>query len=203
MNNKKKIVFLGESTTGKTSIAYRLIKNEFPKEEIGSTIGASFMILTLNNMKYEIWDTAGQERYLSLVEMYYRKSDIVLLVFNLSDTNTICRLNYYLKKISENLDGDYKVLIIGNKLDLIKKENLSKIDKFVKESLFEFNFMKDQIEYIYISAKTGDNFEEFTKKLVEYGENTFKEEDKIRYKESINLNEIQEFPYNLRNYCYC
>lgn len=158
-----KITILGESTTGKTAIAYRLVRNEFT-EKTESTIGASFLTLIDNNVKFEIWDTAGQERYLALVPMYYRGADVILLVFDLSRLETIERLLHYLEKISKDLTN-YKILIIGNKLDLIDPTDLPRIDKQLKTKLENYKYLFKIIDFINISTKTGENFDLFVHKF--------------------------------------
>ncbi|GME85715.1 unnamed protein product [[Candida] boidinii] len=65
-----KLVLLGESAVGKSSIVHRFVKDSFDDLR-ESTIGAAFLTQTIaldNNVtvKFEIWDTAGQERYKSL-----------------------------------------------------------------------------------------------------------------------------------------
>src|SRR4029079_9407671 len=113
-----KLTFLGESATGKTSIARRLVHNKF-SESYDNTIGASFMLFKFNDLIYDIWDTAGQERYLSLVQLYYRDTDIFLLVFDVTQLTTLDRLTYYMEKIIQDVTTNYRILIIGNKIDLI------------------------------------------------------------------------------------
>ena len=70
-----KVVFLGDTSVGKSCLAVRFIKNEFFEFQ-EPTIGAAFLGKTINvndkRYKFEIWDTAGQERYRSLAPMYYR-----------------------------------------------------------------------------------------------------------------------------------
>ena len=82
-----KVVLLGESAVGKTSLATRFVNNQFSEFE-ESTIGAAFLskALTINNktIKFEIWDTAGQERYQSLAPMYYRGAKVGIIVFDLT-----------------------------------------------------------------------------------------------------------------------
>lgn len=70
-----KLVLLGDTSVGKSSIVIRFVKGQFSEYQ-ESTIGAAFLTQTVSvqdcHVKYEIWDTAGQERYHSLAPMYYR-----------------------------------------------------------------------------------------------------------------------------------
>merc|ERR1712065_92729 len=72
-----KLVLLGESAVGKSSLVLRFVKGQFLEYQ-ESTIGAAFLTQTVclndTTVKFEIWDTAGQERYHSLAPMYYRRA---------------------------------------------------------------------------------------------------------------------------------
>merc|ERR1711898_6305 len=72
-----KLVLLGDSAVGKSSLVLRFVRGQFFEYQEG-TIGAAFLTqnVSLNDytVKFEIWDTAGQERYHSLAPMYHRHS---------------------------------------------------------------------------------------------------------------------------------
>ena len=162
-------VLLGEATVGKTSLVSKLIKDTFT-EETSATIGASFSCTTFNNIKYNFWDTAGQERYLSLVPMYYRKGDIIFLVFDTSRLSTIDRLVHYLKKIREDLvSSNYEVIVVGTKTDL-STCSIEYINELLEEKLGEFmDIIGDSIDCIYVSSKNGTNFDKLLERLKEKG----------------------------------
>ena len=86
-----KVVFLGESSVGKTSIITRYTTGQFLRDN--ATIGVAFISRQLklsseHTVQLEIWDTAGQERYRSLNAMYYRNTDVAIIVFDLSKFNS-------------------------------------------------------------------------------------------------------------------
>merc|ERR1711939_524198 len=79
-----KLVLLGESAVGKSSLVLRFVKDQFDDYR-ESTIGAAFLTQTITldentTVKFEIWDTAGQERYKSLAPMYYRKANENIII---------------------------------------------------------------------------------------------------------------------------
>lgn len=83
-----KVVLLGESAVGKSSLVLRFVKREFHEFQ-ESTIGAAFLTQTVQinddtTVKFEIWDTAGQERYHSLAPMYYRGAQAALVVYDIT-----------------------------------------------------------------------------------------------------------------------
>ena len=92
--NRFKLIILGKASVGKSSIITRFVDKNF-YNDVASTIGASFCIgipsKFKDNVKLDIWDTAGQEKYESLIPMYYRKSDIVLITFDLTYYNSLER----------------------------------------------------------------------------------------------------------------
>ncbi|TUD02854.1 Ras-related protein Rab-5C [Bagarius yarrelli] len=77
-----KLVLLGESAVGKSSLVLRFVKGQFHEYQ-ESTIGAAFLTQTVclddTTVKFEIWDTAGQERYHSLAPMYYRGAQAAII----------------------------------------------------------------------------------------------------------------------------
>ena len=83
-----KVVILGNSGVGKSSIILRFVADNF-KSDGEATIGASYMgkIMQFNDksIKFNIWDTAGQERFHTLAKMYYRDADAAILVYDITN----------------------------------------------------------------------------------------------------------------------
>lgn len=165
-----KMTVLGESSAGKTTMIYRLVKNIFT-EHTDSTIGASFMTLTCDDFKFEIWDTAGQDRYLSLMPMYYRGADVMLMVYDLTNIKTIDRVIYYLRKVIDEVSGNWKIIIVGNKLDLVDRPTVNMVETYLNDKLTEFKKIADRIDTVVISTKSGENFDAFSDKLKRLGRN--------------------------------
>ena len=82
-----KLVLLGDTRVGKSSIVLRFIKGEFDDYK-APTIGATFLTKTVKTddvtVKFEIWDTAGQEKYRSMAPLYYRGTSAALVVFDIT-----------------------------------------------------------------------------------------------------------------------
>lgn len=150
-----KLVFLGESGTGKTSLCLRLVKNQY-NEYIDSTIGAAFWVFTYHGIRYEMWDTAGQERYISMVPNYYRHADAYLLVYDVNNLETLERIHTLVNKIiMENVSPGCFILV-GNQCDkygdcMDNTEELTKLERKVKK---EFESYSVNFKYIFTSAKT-------------------------------------------------
>jgi len=171
---KLKLVTLGEISSGKTSIVQRLLHDKFAVSE--STVGASFFTYDYNNIRYEIWDTAGSERFMALAPIYFRNADIVLLVFDLSAINLFNdyhtgfeKVEFYLKKLQEDMHMKrFKIIIIGTKSDLVTLETLENIKNAARIKINAID--NDVTNFVYISSKTGDGYDNLRKNLFECGE---------------------------------
>ncbi len=148
--NSIKVVLLGESSVGKTSLVVRLKRDIFADDN-ESTVGVSFSRIPYNSINFELWDTAGQQRFFSLLPMYYRSARIVLLVFDVSNLRTLDRIYDFFNKISLDIKNDYKVIIIGNKTDLV--DDLEPVKRAAVEKFKDYSIH----EYVYVSAKSNSN----------------------------------------------
>jgi len=124
-----KVILLGESGVGKTSIINRYMNNEFSENE-ESTIGSTFVSKELirGNVKYKlnIWDTTGQERYHSVTNLFIKGSQIVILVYSIDSKVSFQGLDYWYSSLGNNINGeDYILAIVGNKCDLVDNEAVS------------------------------------------------------------------------------
>lgn len=116
-----KLVLLGDSSVGKTSIVNQFVNNSFSKFQ-DSTIGAAFLSKSVfignDEVRFEIWDTAGQERYHSLAPMYYRNANIVLVVYDITNYTSFHGAKRWINELYKTVNHDVKIILIGNKKDL-------------------------------------------------------------------------------------
>jgi len=115
-----KLVLLGDTGVGKSSLVLRFVKNEF-NEGIESTIGAAFLSQTVIvdnwTVKFEIWDTAGQERYLSLAPMYYRGAAAAVIVYDITSRDSFARAQTWTDELRAKGNPNAIVALAGNKFD--------------------------------------------------------------------------------------
>ena len=123
---KFKVVLLGESGVGKSSLVLRLVKDEWVDSQ-HSTVGASFFRYSTQvddtPVNFDIWDTAGQERYKSLASMYYRGAAAALVVYDITSYESFDRAKYWVRELTAN-SPDTIITLVGNKCDL---ENQRKV----------------------------------------------------------------------------
>ncbi|KAH3664347.1 hypothetical protein WICMUC_005732 [Wickerhamomyces mucosus] len=151
-----KLILVGGSGTGKTSILQQFLSSSFTKRS--QTIGVQFYskIIQINDtvLKLQIWDTAGQERFRSMTRSYYRGSAGVLLVFDISNKNSLYELKDYIQDIQE-LTNNASIVIVGNKLDIY--ENIDPTQRVTDEDVEEVMDRIENAEYMRVSALTGEN----------------------------------------------
>ena len=166
LNNFKeyKILLLGESNVGKTTIFNRYIFDRLDKNQ-GSTIGVDF---EAKNFKYKnqaysikLFDTAGQERFQSITKAYYHMGDGFLIVFDLTNENSLKAIGDWISSLKED-KKEFKFLIIGNKNDLKNQIPENVINEYLKD-------YKDI--YIKTSAIKNENIKESIKKLIDLLDN--------------------------------
>ena len=136
-----KVVLVGETGVGKTSIISQFIDQVF-EEELQTSTGGSFSSKEIffdngKSLKLEIWDTAGQERYRSLTKIFYKNSSCAILVYDITKKQTFDELkNYWIGQIKESAPKDIMLAIVGNKEDLLDKEQVDENEArdFAKEN---------------------------------------------------------------------
>ena len=124
-----KIVLIGESGVGKTTIIAQFIDQMF-QEDLQSTSGGTFSTKSVKCsngkiLKLEIWDTAGQERYRSVAKMFYKDANAAILVYDITNKFSFEELkNYWAEQVLESSPKDIILAIIANKTDLMDKEQV-------------------------------------------------------------------------------
>ena len=122
-----KVVLVGESGVGKTSIITQFIDQTF-QEDQQSTTGGTFSTKSVvcdngKTLKFEIWDTAGQEKYRSLTKMFYKDANAAVLVYDITRKDSFEELqNYWAEQIKESSPSNIILAVAANKSDLFNKE---------------------------------------------------------------------------------
>lgn len=162
-----KLLMIGESNVGKSSIILRFTEDEF-YENMQSTVGMDYKTKQItidgNVIKLAIWDTAGQERFRTLTPSYYRDGQGAILVYDVTDRVTFVKLETWLNELNTYCNKtDIVKMVVGNKIDLPNREVST-------EEGLQFA-RRHQTLYIESSAKTADGikccFEELVQKIIQ------------------------------------
>ncbi|OHT10838.1 small GTP-binding protein [Tritrichomonas foetus] len=153
-----KIILLGDSGVGKTSLINQYIKGEFDSDQsatVGVEFQAKFITSDGENIKLGIWDTAGQEKFRTLTRQFYRNVDGVILVYDITDAKTLQSIDeYWMQQLQENATTSYQTIIVGNKSDM--KETADS-DSLVTTQMGQEMARKYSTLFVEASAKTSDH----------------------------------------------
>lgn len=162
-----KILIIGESGVGKSSLLLRFTDDTFDPE-LAATIGVDFKVKTIavdgNRAKLAIWDTAGQERFRTLTPSYYRGAQGVILVYDVTKRDSFTKLENWLSELETYCTrNDLVKMLVGNKIDKDNREvDRNEGLKFAR---------KHSMLFIEASAKTRDGvqcaFEELVEKILQ------------------------------------
>lgn len=115
-----KVVFVGDSSVGKTSIINIANTGEFL--DTTPTIGACFLVNTyvFDNcqIKLNLWDTAGQEKFRSLTPIFFRDMDIGILVYAVNSLESFNSISFWYESIMAETNHEPMLFLLGNKCDV-------------------------------------------------------------------------------------
>ena len=153
-----KIVTIGNSCVGKTSLIKRFVNNIFNDDNLISTIGIDFSIKLLQiddaKIKLQIWDTAGQERFHSITRSFYLTAKGIIIVYDVTNRKSFEQVHYWLNEISIQREDNIFIpkILVANKTDLIeRKVSFEEGLKLAK---------KNNMTFFETSANTGENVNE-------------------------------------------
>lgn len=183
-----KLLTLGDTSVGKTSILLQYTQGYFPKKAL-STIGVDFRTKYVNlpngkHVKVLLWDTAGQERFRNIADNYYNGSDCVLFVFDITSKSSFEMLSFWMERLKakRNLD-DIVMILVGNKKDLFAKRTVQL--KHIQEMQKEI-----QIKYFEVSALKNEGLDELFDEIIQ---------DTITLIQQREIKKREEFDLNKKN----
>jgi small GTP-binding protein len=167
-----KVVLVGDINVGKTSILNKYINKRFSKEH-RATISIEFKIKTIKINStticdLKIWDTCGDEKYFSITKNYFRDSQGIILVYDITSKKSFLDLSKWLDLIKQ-IEGNSNIILVGNKNDLKNQRevSLNEANKFA---------LKNGLKNYEISAK--EDFDEIDKIFFDLSNDLIKNENK-------------------------
>lgn len=177
---KFKLVFLGDQSSGKTSIIQRAIDDTFPRR-YAATVGVDFVSKTMkmpggadeedkaknnnnnnsgtatsadgkkNTVKLQLWDTAGQERFKASIPSYIRDSHVAVITFDITNRQQFDNIPKWVEQVREIRGNDTVIWMVATKVDTPLYER--KVSWLEMEEMA----MKHGLEFMEVSAKAGYN----------------------------------------------
>ena len=166
-----KVVLLGETGVGKSSIILRYANDIFSQFNLTTILCSNTTkSISLNNdkdiIKYNIWDTAGQEKYKAITKIHYQDADVILLVFDISCPKSFELIrDYWYPQIKENAPQNSIKALVASKCDLKDDYNVE---------IEEVNSYAEKIGAIFKETSAKDSFginelfEEIGNKILSY-----------------------------------
>ena len=197
-----KIILVGDSGVGKTSIMGRYLGDYDPHEK--ATIGASFKsklekVEGKDSIQFEIWDTAGQERYRSVNSIFYQDAYVCLLVYDITKKESFENLkNYWYNAVKECGSEGIIFHIAGNKVDLLDKEQVQKkeVEEYCESINAEFNYVS-AIKNAYIN----NLFQILAKRFIESDLYKNLKKSKNEDKQSVKLDKTKKVEKSKKKWC--
>ncbi len=164
--NQMTIIFVGDSTVGKSCFISRYFKNQFTNKFL-TTLGIDkqVKIIKIDETVYKLnfWDTAGQERFRSLPKKYYQNADGIFILFDVSNEQSFKSINYWLENIQNSIGNNneekkYSIFLLGNKIDLNKRIILKEDAENLANNL--------GLKYYETSAKINMNVNEVVSRMI-------------------------------------
>ena len=178
-----KLLMLGNSGVGKSSLLSRFTDNYFPLFLMG-TAGIDFkhkyVTIEEKKIKLEIFDTAGQERFHSITTNYYNGVMGIILIYDISDKISFDDVHKWMVQIKENVGEDVLIFLVGNKIDK-EREVLTEEGETLAQ--------KYKVFFVETSAKEANNVDEIFMDLVK----DILKNETILSKNNENAKKLQKF----------
>ena len=197
-----KILTLGDTSVGKTSIILRFTKEKYNSNRL-ATIGVDFKskIIQSENQRIKvlIWDTAGQERFKNIASQYYNGGDGAILTFDITNRKSYERIFYWLDELKQkkNID-DMGLVLVGNKSDLsdIREVSFEEAEKFAKDI---------NIKYFETSAEKNIGISDMMNYIVNKCISIIKSRNEEGFRETVQESslDLSNFNNNKKNKFWC
>lgn len=158
--HQNKVVLVGDTNVGKTSIIKRAVLNQF-QTDLVSTVAPNYLELNkeVNGslIKLHVYDTAGQERYSGMNRLFYQDALAVMIIYAFDDLQSFTNVEKWYNEIIQTLNKDNIFIhLVANKADLLVNNAIPVIstengEKKAKEL---------GVDFACVSAKTGNNIDD-------------------------------------------
>lgn len=161
-DNIFKIIFIGDSNVGKSSLLFRYVKNTFNEYHM-TTIGIDFLVKNIRfegkSIKLQIWDKCGKEVHGGYLKVFSRYSNGVFIVYDITDRKSFENVQWWMDELDSNGPPDICRVLIGNESDLEKY-------RVVKTEEGESLARKYGIPFLETSAKKSINVKEMFETII-------------------------------------
>jgi Ras-related protein Rab-1A len=194
-----KVIFIGNSNVGKSSIMTRLSNNNFYEGHI-STLGIDLRmiekIIDNKRIKIQLWDTGGQERFKSIAFPFYRNSHYIAIVYDITERNSFDDIKDWMDNANKFSELNPNIILLGNKCDL-------EYDRQVSTEDGENIAKKYNIQFMEISAKESYNTKEFMDKVINQLIEIENKKNPIKNNNTVIISNKKEDLQKKNKFCGC
>ena len=151
MTLKLKIILVGDTNVGKTSLLNRKHNNSF-NPTFSTTLGVDFYYISVRkndiDIKIYMWDTAGQEKFANLINVYFRDLDGAMVLYDITNRNSFDNIEKWIEKINLFNKTQVPIIIVGTKTDIEKHRVCHK---------YELENIANKYGYVNIECSSKDN----------------------------------------------
>jgi len=156
-----KLLLIGDSSVGKSSLLLRFCDNTFQEGTINLTnvdFKTKNVTIEGKTVQLQVWDTAGQERFRTITSSFYRGAHGIIVVYDISDQVTFNNVKLWMQEIQRYASGNVCRMLVGNKIDLADNR------------VVEYNAAKEyadglSIPFAETSSKSGQEVDKVFEKL--------------------------------------
>ena len=139
---KMKVIIVGDCQVGKTHLLHTYVYGKSKRYRPQVTVGVDHLYRVVNTdinkpVKLEMWDTSGEERYRALASVWYRHAMGALVVFDLTDADSLKSVPNWIESVNRYTDCKAFILV-GNKNDLVDERQ---VDEKTAKKLADENGM--------------------------------------------------------------
>lgn len=193
-----KLIIIGDSGVGKSSILTRYTRNEFSQETkttIGVELSTSLINVDEKKLKVAIWDTAGQERFRAATNLYYRNTLGAFICYDITNYNSFQNVGKWLNELRDHVNSQVIITLVGNKCDLRHLRAVSVTEARTLADKYELNFIETSaLDSINIESSFKDIISEIYNRIYKPQE---EENEKNGGEEQVNTNKINTSVVNL------
>src|SRR3990167_3834873 len=171
MDNSYKILLIGDTNVGKTSLILRFAEDKFSPGQGVVDYKAKSIKVGGKTVELQLWDTAGQERFRTITASYYRGAQGVVVVYDITNKESFSNIPMWLEEVEKYTDGSVNKYLVGNKSDLNReivvntdtgkelatKHNLPFIETSAKDDVNVKNLFSTLGEKIHKRLKNSDS----------------------------------------------
>ncbi len=167
---KTKVILVGESKVGKTSIISQYVESSFSEEYLITLTGDKLkkeVEIIGRKINLEIWDTAGNEQFRAVNKIFMKNTNIALMVYDITNRDSFDNLNqFYEEFISNNTENKMIIGVTANKSDLYENAEVTKEEgedyaNKIKASFFESTATDHENVEIIFNKLTKDYIDKF------------------------------------------